>query len=69
MLETGSGTLQLNPNMPLAYQGRVSKTGNATLVIKNVTFDDTTKFTFVITAKTGNKEDNSVQLSVTGTIG
>lgn len=42
--EFPNGNIQLNPNMPPEYAQRIYKTGRATLVIKNITFYDSTLF-------------------------
>lgn len=64
--ELNDGTLRYNTNMPPEYQDRVFKKDNATLVLKNLTLNDTTTFSCKITGKDGTSDENMIQLVVTG---
>ena len=44
VVEFHNGTVLLHPNIPPAYEGRVEKIGQATLVIKRISFEDSTRF-------------------------
>ena len=68
VLETLDGTVKYNSEMPAAYLNRVEKMKQATLVIKNITFDDSTTFSCVLKSKGGSAFDKEgpVQLVVTG---
>ena len=71
IVETANGEVTVNPNIPSAYRGRVDKIGQATLVIKRITLDDSTSFTCTLISKTGpgnDKGSDPVELIVTGTI-
>ena len=57
----------VNPSeTPFAYKGRVTMEGNASLVIKNVTPQDNTKFKCEIVPVSGQTIEDTVQLIVTG---
>ena len=67
--ETKSGDRSEAGGIPLAYKGRVSIEEQASLVIENVTLDDSTTFTCTLLAEVGSgvlNEDSPVQLIVTG---
>lgn len=44
LVKNKDGTVEKHPKQPKAYEGRVYVDGNATLVITNVTFQDSTEF-------------------------
>ena len=59
----------VRPTLPPEYEGRVERTGRATLVIKDISFKDTTRFKCYLKGKPGIPDSWSiVQLVVTGTI-
>ena len=70
LLDNLDGTVTVVPTIPLLYKNRVIKTKQATLVIKSITFDDSTRFKCTLYSKTDpslNKESRPVELIVTGT--
>ena len=68
ILEEKDGQVKHNPNAPPTYGAeRVTKEGQATLVIKNVTFMDATTYKCRLNGETGTANaENSVELIVTG---
>ena len=64
-----NGNIQLNPALPQQYQGRIQKLGNATLVIKNATFEDSTRIKCILKGTVGSIHDKQsvIELVVTGT--
>ena len=68
ILEFADGRVVFHPSLPTTYVARVEKMDQATLVIKNVTFEDSTRFRCVLTSYSGITKKNTVQLIVTGTL-
>ena len=68
IVEGKDGTVKHNPNAPPTYgPERVSKEGQASLVIKNVTFKDSTTYKCLLDGETGvTGATSSVKLIVTG---
>ena len=67
--ETKSGDRNEGSGISQAYKGRVSVKEQATLVIENVTLDDSTIFSCSLRAESGsgvNSAEEPVQLVVTG---
>lgn len=67
--ETKSGERNEGSGISQAYKGRVSVKKQATLVVENVTLDDSTTFSCTLRAEVGsgvNDAKESVQLVVTG---
>lgn len=69
IVERFNGTVTVNPQIPKAYLNRVVKTGQATLLVKGVTYEDTTTFSCLLRTKRGPLFDtrSRIQLVVTGT--
>jgi len=69
VVEYPNGAIQLNPMLPLDYVGRVEKIGQATLVIKKISYEDSTLFKCTLRGEQGvSDESSTVQLVVTGTV-
>jgi len=69
LLEKKSGDRSEAGGIPLAYKGRVSIMEQATLVLENVTLNDSATFSCTLKAEVGSgsiDEDYPVQLIVTG---
>ena len=66
VMEFHDGAVLLNPNIPPAYEGRVEKIGQATLVIKRISFEDSTRFKCSLEGKQGTLHESSTELHVTG---
>lgn len=66
--EKKDGEIKHNPNAPPMYgPERVTKEGQASLVIKNVTFKDSTTYKCLLDGEAGTADvQNSVELVVTG---
>lgn len=69
IVELANHTVTVNPQIPKAYLNRVEKKGQATLVVKNVTFGDSTTFSCLLRSTMGSPCDRKsrIQLVVTGT--
>ena len=68
IFEEKDGMVKYNPNAPPTYgPEKVTKEGQASLIIKNVTFKDSTTYKCLLRGEPGtaNKE-NSVEVIVTG---
>lgn len=68
LYENENGDIIFGSKIPAAYDGRVQKKGQATLVVKNITFNDSVHFQCVLQLKSGSLKDHVVELVVTGTI-
>ena len=68
LAEDANGNVVLHPNIPSAYVGRVEKKDQATLVIKNINFKDSTTFKCTINGKTVPTIQSEVELVVTGNV-
>lgn len=67
LLEEKDGTVKYNPIAPPAYgKERITKEGQASLVIKNITFKDSTTFECTLDLEKAADLQNSVELIVTG---
>lgn len=67
ILEEKDGTVKHNPNAPPTYgPERVTKEGQASLVIKNVTFKDSATYKCLLDRESGKGQGNSVDVIVTG---
>ncbi|XP_078377528.1 vascular endothelial growth factor receptor 1-like [Oculina patagonica] len=54
LIQNNDGTVADNPNIPLAYKGRVRIEGKASLVVENITDQDNTTFRCLLLAKLGS---------------
>ena len=68
MIVEDDGIVSPHPGLPAAYVHRVEKKRQATLIVKNVTFEDSTKFQCVLTLYGGVTKKGTVELIVTGTL-
>ena len=68
ILEEKDGTVKYNPNAPPTYgPERVAKEGQASLVIKNVTFKDSATYKCLLAGEKGIADaENSVEVIITG---
>ena len=67
--EDVKGDIHPGFNRPPSYIGRVRKEGQATLVVENVTFEDTAKYSCTLDGKSPVPDvDDIVQLVVTGSV-
>ena len=68
IVETVDGTVTVNPNVAAEYRNRVEKKEQATLVIKEVTSEDSTSFSCRLRSTQGILYDvtSRIQLAVTG---
>ena len=68
IVELSNGTVIVNPHIPKAYLNRVEKRDQATLVVKKVTFEDSTTFSCLLRSTRGSSFDTTsrIQLLVTG---
>ena len=62
------GIVFLHPSLPAAYVHRVKKKEQATLIVKNITFENSTRFQSVLTSYSGITKKGTVQLIVTRTL-
>ena len=67
LFEDNKGNVNISTQMPRMYVGRVEKIGRATLVIKNLTYEDTTRYICILDRKVGQNLVSPVELVVTGT--
>ena len=68
MIFNDSQGVQEHPSIPPSYKGRVKIEGRATLIIKNISPRDNTKFRCLISKKNPTGEvKNTVELIVAGT--
>ena len=67
LFEDNKGNVNISTQIPQMYVGRVEKTGRATLVIKNLTYEDATRYICFLDKKIGQDLDSHVELVVTGT--
>ena len=67
LFEDNKGNVNISTKIPQVYVGRVEKIGRATLVIKNLTYEDTTRYTCILDQKVGHDVYSPVELVVTGT--
>ena len=61
------GTVNISTQIPQVYEGRVEKTGRATFVIKNLTYEDSAKYTLTLDQTFGQDPGSLVELVITGT--
>ena len=68
IIEEKDGMVKHNPNAPPAYgPERIKKEGQASFVIKNVTFKDSTIYKCLLDGETGTgDEEDSVEVIITG---
>ena len=66
MIFNNSGGVQEHPDIPPSYKGRVKIEGRATLVIKNISPDDNTKFKCEMRGSFSGVVKDTVQLIVAG---
>ena len=66
LFEDNKGNVNISTQIPQMYVGRVEKIGRATLVIKNLTYEDATIYICFLDQKVGQDHDSSVELVVTG---
>ena len=67
MIFNNSGGVQQHPAIPSSYKGRVEVEGRATLIIKNISPRDNTKFRCIILKNPAGEVKSSVKLIVAGT--
>ncbi len=67
LIEESDGTVKNHPSIPTAYIGRVTIEGKSSLVIMNVTSQDSKIFRCALISAIGAHLMSSVQLIVTGT--
>ena len=67
LFEGKTGNATISKNIPQLYVGRVKKIGRATLVIGNLTYEDTTRYTCTLNKISGQDPSSSVELVITGT--
>ena len=67
LFEDYKGNVNISTQIPQMYVGRVEKIGRATLVIKNLTYEDATIYICFLDQKVGQDYDSPVELVVTGT--
>ena len=67
LFENNKGNVNISTQIPQMFEGRVEKIGRATLVIKNLTYEDTTRYICIIDQKFGQNINSPVELVVTGT--
>ena len=71
LIKQGDADAVFHPNIPSMYKGRVYIKGRATLVIVNITLQDSTTFRCRLSARPGSglsDVTSDVRLSVTGTV-
>ena len=68
LYEDNKGNVNISKNIPQLYVGRVRKIGRATLVIENLTYEDTTRYICVLDKKSGQDSSSPVELVITGTV-
>lgn len=66
LVQLKNGTVVEHPAIPSAYKGRVRNEGNATLVIENVSPQDSRVFRCELSPESGQIQTSGVQLIVTG---
>lgn len=67
LVEDNKGRVKISTRIPQMYVGRVEKTGRATLVIKGLTYEDTTRYMCALDPRVGYEVRSTVDLFVTGT--
>ena len=67
LFENPKGNVNISTRIPQMYVGRVEKIGRATLVIKNLTYEDSTRYFCTLDQKFGQDPRSHVELVVTGT--
>ena len=67
LYEDNKGNVNISKNIPQLYVGRVKKIGRATLVIENLTYEDTTRYICALDEKSGREASSRVELVITGT--
>ncbi|XP_078379860.1 uncharacterized protein LOC144662799 [Oculina patagonica] len=65
LVQFKNGTVAEHSQLPAAYKGRVRMTGNASLIIENVSAQDNTRFMCRLFAELGADHESVVQLIVT----
>ena len=60
------GTVFIHNERPPLYSGRVEKRDQATLIIKNMTSEDSSRYRCVLTALNGLRTEGVVEVIVTG---
>ena len=68
LFEDPKGNVNISTQIPQMYVGRVEKIGRATLVIKNLTYEDSTRYICTLDQKFGQDSRSPVELVVTGTV-
>ena len=66
IFENEAGVVTVSTRIPPEYKRRVEKTRQATLLIRNVTFNDSRLFRCVLSHKSGDEIGDTVRLIVTG---
>ena len=67
LFEDNKGNVNISTQIPQGYVGRVEKTGRATFVIRNLTYEDSGKYKLTLDQTFGEDPDSRVQVAVTGT--
>ena len=68
LFEDNKGNVNISTQIPQMYVGRVEKIGRATLVIKNLAYEDAAIYICTLAQKFAADLDSRVELVVTGTI-
>ena len=68
LFEDNKGNVNISTQIPQMYVGRVEKIGRATLVIKNLTYEDAAIYICTLAQTFAADLDSSVELVVTGTV-
>ena len=64
--EDTDGTVFIHNERPPLYSGRVEKMDQATLIVKNMTFEDSSEYRCVLTALDGGRTEGVVKVIVAG---
>lgn len=64
--EDTDGTVFIHNERPPLYSGRIEKRDQATLIVTNMTFEDSSEYRCVLTALNGLRTEGVVKVIVTG---
>ena len=64
--EDTDGSVFIHNERPPLYSGRVEKRDQATLIVKNMTFEDSSEYRCVLTALDGGRTEGVVKVIVAG---
>ena len=68
LFENSKGTVNISTKIPQMYVGRVEKIGRATLVIKNLIYEDSATYECKLDQRFGEDHYSPVQLVITGKV-